>query len=428
VPAVEQARAPSVQPEAKRDLPPRHPPAQQSGPESAGSLAPLFPSGPPAPRRQAAPGSAGNLAPLFPSGSPVAPRAAAPSNVVQFDIGQRNVKALLIDGDETWVGTSGGVVRYFTKRDKYVSYDNKSGLLSNGVFYLGRFGSEVWVGTYGGGLSIFDPARDTWRNYNIPNGMADAFVYDVLKTRNGDVWIATWSGANRVLGGRMDNIRDWALYTVENTKGGLPNDWVYGLAEGKNGEIWVATEGGVARFVDEKWTRWTHAQGLGAPFDLVEKDIEYTSDPSKVSGHHARQKIEMGLQNINVAYNPNYVVSMVVDDSGAVWAGTWGGGLSRFDGRQWTTFTMRDGLPGNHVFSLEKGPDGKIWIGTSRGLTVYDGKGFKRFDATGEHGSREVFAIAFGADKAIWIGGFGRLSWYPHTVGSVVPSPATHPR
>ena len=27
-------------------------------------------------------------------------------------------------------------------------------------------------------------------------GLGDAFVYDVMTTRDGDVWIATWSGVN----------------------------------------------------------------------------------------------------------------------------------------------------------------------------------------------------------------------------------------
>ena len=76
---------------------------------------------------------------------------------------------------------------------------------------------------------------------------------------------------------------------IENTGGGLPNDWVYGLAAGKNGEIWMATEGGLARFKDETWTNWTHADGLGAPLELVEEDISLTSDPGETSSHHARQ-------------------------------------------------------------------------------------------------------------------------------------------
>jgi hypothetical protein len=194
---------------------------------------------------------------------------------IPFDMGQRNVKSIVMDGREVWIGTSSGAIRYDSHRGSYQTYDNRTGLLSNGVFHLSKQGDEIWVGTYGGGLSILDPKTETWRNYNIPQGLGDAFVYDALTMSNGDVWIATWSGANRIRGGAMDDPAAWDLYTVENTGGGLPNDWVYGLAEGKDGQVWMATEGGLARFQNETWTNWTHADGLGAELEMVEADITF---------------------------------------------------------------------------------------------------------------------------------------------------------
>ena len=95
------------------------------------------------------------------------------------------------------------------------------------------------MGTYGGGLSLLDEKTGQWKGYNIPEGLGDAFVYDVLTARNGDIWIATSSGVNRVRGGNLDDRSKWDLFTVENTRGGVPNDWVYGLAEGER----MATSG-----------------------------------------------------------------------------------------------------------------------------------------------------------------------------------------
>ena len=82
-----------------------------------------------------------------------------------------------------------------------------------------------------------------------------------METQDGDVWIATWSGANRIRGGKLRDRCKWELHTVENTKGGLPNDWVYGLAEGKNGSVWLATEGGLARFARGSGTTGTTPRG-----------------------------------------------------------------------------------------------------------------------------------------------------------------------
>lgn len=330
-----------------------------------------------------------------------------------FRVGNKNVKRIFADGPIVWVGTSGGAVRYDTRSDEYKLYDVKSGLLSNGIFYAGRLGDRIALGTYGGGLSLLDEKTQKFETFNIPEGLGDAFVYDLLTAKNGDVWIATWSGVNRVRGGRLKDRKAWSLHTVDSTKGGLPNDWVYGLAEGRNGDIWLATEGGLALHRDGRWQNWNHARGLGAPYDRVKDDIEFKTDPASQSTHHARQKEEMGLSNVNVAYNPNYVVALAVDAQGDVWVGTWGGGLSRFDGTRFTTYTVKDGLPGNHVFMLHVDAQQRLWIGTNNGLAQWRDGSPGRFEVmTTREGlfSERVFSMTTADDGTLWVGSYGGVA------------------
>jgi len=370
-------------------------------------------------RAQAAPppATAGHLPPGTPH--PALPPAVregkvavdAAAKFTHFRVGNKNVKSLYTDRGVVWVGTSGGVVRYDTKDDSFKLYDTKNGLLSNGMFYVGKVKDKIAVGTYGGGLSLLDEKTGKWQTYNIPEGLGDAFVYDVITAKNGDIWIATWSGANRVRGGDLDNRSKWELYTVENTKGGLPNDWVYGLAEGRNGDIWLATEGGMARFAKGRWENWNHAKGMGASYDRVKKDIAFKNDPSKQSVHHAKQKEEMGLQDVDVAYNPNYIVALEVDAVGQVWAGTWGGGVSRFDGRRWQSYTTTEGLPGNHVFALHLDPKGELWVGTNNGLTRWqNGKFAKAMTTADGLFANNIFAMTSSPDGALWVGSYGGVA------------------
>ena len=327
-----------------------------------------------------------------------------------FRVGNRNVKSIMLDGKLLWVGTSGGVIRYDTGSDEYRLFDSRNGLLSNGIFHISKLGDKILVGTYGGGMSLYDQAADKWENYNIPDGLGDAFVYGAVKAANGDLWLATWSGANRIRGGALKDRSKWDLFTVENTQGGLPNDWVYGLAEGKHGEMWLATEGGLARYQDGKWTHWNHASGQGADFALVKDDIKFNNDPAASSVHHAKQKQEMGLEGITVAYNPNYIVALQVDREGVVWCGTWGGGLARFDGKTWRNFTVADGLPGNHVFMLHMDADGVLWIGTNNGLARRDGDKFTVLRTEQGLFSNNVFSMATGPAGDQWIGSFGGVA------------------
>lgn len=327
-----------------------------------------------------------------------------------FRVGNKNVKSMFLDGDVLWVGTSGGVVRYDLRSEEFKLLDVQSGLLSNGVFHVSRLRGKLAVGTYGGGLSLLDEKTGKWDTYNIPEGLGDAFVYDLLEAKNGDVWIATWSGVNRIRGGALRERSKWELHTVESTGGGLINDWVYGLAEGKDGIIWMATEGGLVKWRQGKWENWNHARGLGAPYEKVKQAIQFKQDPSRVSQHHAKQKQEMGLTDVDVAYNPNYIIALAVDRDGVVWVGTWGGGLGRYDGAKWTNYTTADGLPGNHVSMLHFSKQGELWIGTNNGLAQMRGGKFVKLDRDDGLFGDIVFSMASAPDGAIWVGSYGGVA------------------
>ncbi len=337
---------------------------------------------------------------------------------ISFDFGTANVKHVLIDGKLTWLGTSDGLIRFDNLSGEKRVYDNKTGLLSNGVFYVGKIDGRIWVGTYGGGLSILDTDTNGWTHYNIPDGLGDSFVYDVMRDVRGDVWIATWSGVNQVMGGKLAEPSAWRLHTVASTKGGLANDWVYGLASGPDGAVWLATEGGLTRYRDDAWTSWRHTDGLGAPWERVAGEDQERRSSSAASRHHERQRQEQGLERTGPAYNPNYVVSLAVDREGVVWAGTWGAGLSRFDGSTWRSFTMADGLPGNHVFELAIA-GGRIWIGTNRGLALFDGRTFHKLVDASALNVSSVFAIAL-AEGSAWVGGYGGATWFPRGIDAVL--------
>lgn len=383
------------------------PATQEQSPPATAAQQPV-PAAQPATAPQPMPGQGPvDLSGQMPSNHPTYDR------FTHFQVGNRNVKSIIADGDFVWIGTSGGVVRYNIKTEEHTMFNVDSGaLLSNGVFHVSKLGEKIVVGTYGGGMSVLNPKTSQWKNYNIPQGLADQFVYDVLQAKNGDVWIATWSGANRIKGGDLDDPKKWETFTVKNTNNGLPNDWVYGLEEGKNGDIWIGTEGGLALYRNGTWKQWAHGQGLGAPYEQVKKDISVTTDPGSASKHHARQKMEQGLEDVNIAYNPNYIISMAVDGQGNVWCGTWGGGLSRFDGKNWKTFTVTDGLPANHIFMLYIDEKGTLWVGTNHGMARYngEGKGFAVKTQVDGLYSDNVFSMATASDGSTWVGSFGGVA------------------
>ena len=70
------------------------------------------------------------------------------------------------------------------------------------------------------------------------------------------------------------------------------------------------------------------------------------------------------------------------DKTGNLWIGTLGG-LSRYDGHNFTSYTVRNGLLNNQVRAVATDSRGHVWIGTPEGISQYDGKTFTHHQIAG---------------------------------------------
>jgi ligand-binding sensor domain-containing protein len=188
----------------------------------------------------------------------------------------------------------------------------------------------LWAGTFGKGMSRFDGA--TWTTYTKDDDIASDSVRSIVFDFEGVVWFGTSRGLSRFDG------ESWTTYTTED---GLADNSISSIDIDSNGVMWLGTSGGMSRFDGESWKTYT---------------------------------IEEGLVN-------NHVRAVLVDSDGIIWAGAHStdpdtgvvhGGLSRFDGETWNTFTLTDGMASNRVASLAEGLDGMLWIGTDSGISKFD--------------------------------------------------------
>ena len=73
------------------------------------------------------------------------------------------------------------------------------------------------------------------------------------------------------------------------------------------------------------------------------------------------------------------VYAVYQDSDGVMWFGTFGGGVSRYDGKAFVNFTTADGLAHDVVYAVHQDSDGVMWFGTYGGVSRYDGKRFVNF-------------------------------------------------
>ena len=71
---------------------------------------------------------------------------------------------------------------------------------------------------------------------------------------------------------------------------------------------------------------------------------------------------------------PNNGIGGITEDlAGNLWVAT-GGGLSRFDGQTWTTFTGEDGLSSRGIRDVEVDLQGHVWAIDGAGISRFDGQ------------------------------------------------------
>jgi hypothetical protein len=102
----------------------------------------------------------------------------------------------------------------------------------------------------------------------------------------------------------------------------------------------------------------------------------------------------------------DWVTAVVVDNGGNVWAGTYGRGLSRFDGAQWTNYTAADsGLTNDWITALAIDRSGNLWVGTdSGGVSRFDGRNWQAFTPANS-GLASFWVTALAADgDTLWVG------------------------
>lgn len=318
--------------------------------------------------------------------------------VDSFEVGKDvYVRALTIEpaNNTLWVGTSVGALEIDLKASKPRNvFTREQGLANEYVFAVGVDAQGYkWFGTNAGGASRYKDGK--WKTYFPMHGLADYWIYSFANGKDGKLWIGTWAGANSF------DLKTGKFKTYVKE---LINEWVYGLGVDKEGRVWFGTEGGVSMYDGKRWQSWTHKDGLGA-----DNPEALHSSPNTGLGTRSRHDLATQVDGLP-SYNPNYVFSILVAADGNIWAGTWGGGVSRWDGKKWASFSSKDGLAGNIVYAIAQDDKGAIWFGTNKGVSRYKDQSWRTIGVQEGLLDSNVYALAPMPGGDVWAGTKGGVA------------------
>jgi len=286
-----------------------------------------------------------------------------------------------------WVGTSGGglnVVRRIGLQPGTAStYAVPDVLLSNVILSLAAApNGDLWVGTPDGLNRIRGSAVDS---FTSADGLPDDFIRSLLVDTDGSLWIGTRRGLahGKFPKGKMGAIPSGARIETFTQANGLGSDLVGAMARDKNGDLWIATFAGLSRLHNGKIQNFTTADGLSSNVVtalLVRADgtlIVGTQDHgwNVWNGNKFAATDGDGLQQTTIH-------AILDDSSGHLWFAT-GNGIARCDGNSpggcshWIDFGSGDGLRSRETAtnshpSAWRSQDGHLWFATPKGLVEVD--------------------------------------------------------
>jgi ligand-binding sensor domain-containing protein len=326
----------------------------------------------------------------------------------------RYIQCLVEEGEYLWVGTDGGgLVKLNKSTGELIVYGNwNSGLPDNVVNAIAiDVQGNKWIGT-GSGLVKFDGVN--WTVYNTSNSkLPDNRVFALSIDVQGNKWIGTGSGLVK-----FDGV-NWTVYTTSNS--GLPYNVVLALAIDGQGNKWIGTwGGGLAKFDGVNWivykiwnsglpSNYVFAIAIDGGGNKWIGTIPYWNGSTYVGGGLSRfDGVNWTVYNTSNSGLPdNWVTTIAIDIQGNKWIGTYGGGLAKFDGVRWTVYnTSNSGLPDDDVNAIAIDGRGNKWIGThGGGLAKFDGVNWTVYN-TSNSGlpSNNVRAIAVDGQGNKWIG------------------------
>lgn len=265
-----------------------------------------------------------------------------------------------------WFGSfTGGVSRY--KSDLFVNFNELHGLVNNTVMSVFKDSrDDFWLGTWGGGISRFD--RDAWRksdtvifsNYNQKEGGNN--ILSIAEDKKGNIWFGTSSVGLSVFDGKK--------FTNYHYREGLHGIHIPAIIRDRKGNMWIANENGVDVFDGSGFTPYgvkegLSQQGVNALYEDNFGDI-WLGSADKITKYDGKT-----FTSITRPEGFPKIRNLVRDHLGYLWIST-DLGVAVYNGKHFFTINELNGLSSNTVYFVNADDDGNLWIGTNNGMDKLD--------------------------------------------------------
>ncbi len=234
-----------------------------------------------------------------------------------------------------------------------------------------------------------------------PQAGTAAKLVEMARSRSGTIWV--------LRNGRVSMLEHGQLTAlpIDET---FANNSVQGIGASQDGGLWVVNEGRIRKWKENKW-----AADLGpSPWGGYPVPALIETQKGIVAAgtaEHGMYLIFPGASG-NVlhfsrtnGFPSDWVISLLEDGEGNLWAGTGGGGLAVVRSRKIQTIGPPDQWQGRAILSVTASRNGSLWIGTEgAGLYRFQDGTWSNFGPAQGILNPYVWSVAEDAAGEVWAG------------------------
>ncbi len=286
-----------------------------------------------------------------------------------------------------WAGTYFGGLNYYPKQyatfKKYFPDNSGSSISGSAVREICEDGyGNLWISTEDAGLNKLNKLSGAITHF-VPTGDSNSIAYTNihgLLVDGNDLWIGTFEHGLDIMDIRTGKVKKH--YNAGPGKNEMNSNFTLCLTKSSAGQIYIGSSNGFYKF---NKNNNNFEQPAGIPVHLFVTSITEDHQHILWVGTHGNGAFwynpvttQTG-QVRNIPGNKNSLTnndinSIDEDSNGNIWFSTEGGGLCKLgaDRKNISSYTVKNGLPGNFIFKTLEDHQKNLWITTSKGLVQFN--------------------------------------------------------
>lgn len=331
----------------------------------------------------------------------------------------RYIRSMCVAWDgNIWVSTnSKGLFRYSPTTGEIRTFEPEENPLFRDIWKMVALDrNTLLVGCSQEGLYLFDLRNNSFQKWMSLDGktISGTIIHDIYINREKNVWVGTENGLYVCENGVLHHLKH-----SPNDAYSLSDNSIHSIFEDSEGGMWAGSFFGGVNYYSEYTSQFERICPGDMPGELKGKSISEMCEDMDGNLWIATEDAGLNFYNrraksfSNGFIDATNVHALALVGDSELWIGTYMDGLYVLDVRTGKyRHYSNDGKPGSliddSVYSIYKGSDNSIWLGTIKGLCRYDAS-----SGTFEHICRDrvtssVNDITEGADGCLWFATIGQ--------------------